>query len=211
MAARRNDTKDIIRKITDFDAAIGHLDTFQVTRKALDFIVKKMKLKRVSIAMLKSDKSGFIMRDVTFSIKNLDTGRFIPFESIFPGKVVRSGSSIYRPDIRQYQPKLEFDDKLVASGLRSDFVVPLIAEGKCIGTLNCGSEKVDGITENDQNLLAVLAPRLAQALQNAGLHEDIIESNKRYRAVFNNPLIAIYHFDKNFNLTDTNQAGVYLL
>ncbi|MCP4544455.1 MAG: PAS domain S-box protein [Chloroflexi bacterium] len=174
-----NASQDIVTFITDFDERISHLDTVRVVSETLCFITDELELLRSSIALLEPDRSGFRLRDVTFDVQDLEEGRSVPFASISISEVVQSGKPRYRPDIQQHEPKFEMDDRFVAAGMRSDYVVPLIVEGECIGTLNNGASKVDGISEWDRQLLVLLAPRLAQALRNANLHEALQESEER--------------------------------
>ncbi len=171
--------QDIVTFITNFDERISHLDTVRVVGEALRFITDELELFRSSIALLEPDQSGFRLRGVTFDVQDLGEGRFVPFALTSLSQVVQSRKAMYRPDIREYEPKHKVDAQLIAAGMRSDYVLPLIVEGECIGTLNSGSPKVDGISEQERQLLTILAPRLAQALRNANLHEALRENEKR--------------------------------
>ena len=201
-----NTEKSIIKFLTAFDEKMGHLNTVNLIQEALQFITVEMKLKRASVAMLEPNKSGFIIRDVTFNITELENGRFLPFASTHFSKLVKNLKPIYRQDIKQYKPAYEIDAKLMAGGLVSDFVVPLIINGKCIGTLNSGSTEVDGISEYNRQLLALIAPKLAQALRNAKLHEKLLESEEKFRGIFDNAGDGILYVDKNVKVLDTNPA-----
>ncbi len=178
-----NVNQDIVTFITDFDERISHLDTTRVIGKALRFITDRLSLLRSSIALLEPDRSGFRLREVTLDGQEMEEGRSVPFDSTSIYEVVQSGKPRYRPDIRQHEPQHEMDARFIAAGIKSDYVVPLIVGGECIGTLNNGSPTVDGISEQDRQLLTILAPRLAQALRNASLHETLQESETRLWAL----------------------------
>lgn len=53
--------------------------------------------------------------------------------------------------------------------VRSELAVPLLFKGKCIGVLDIESRQVDYFTPSQQNILTVVASRLAIAIENARL------------------------------------------
>ncbi len=169
---------DIINFITEFDKSSGHFVTSKLVEEIVTYISRKLQLKRVSVAILNPDKSGFIIRDVTFSIKELEYGRMIPYESMKIDEVVNNHQAVYRPDIKKEKNLSDVEKKLLAGGLASYFTCPLISEGICIGTLNAGSEIIDGISEDKRQMLAYIAPKIAYALKNSMLVEQLIESEK---------------------------------
>jgi len=189
--------QDIIKLLSKLDERIGHLDTVKLISGVLQVLTEEMKLKRASVAMLEPDHSGFLLRSVTFDIKEMEAGRFLPFESSPQSLCIQNLKPLYRPDIEKAKPTFKVDAKLLAGGLRSDFIVPLVIGGKCIGTVNSGCEQVDGISEYNRKLLTLIAPKLAQSLQNAKLHEDLQKSEKRYESLLNAMDELIFVLDEN--------------
>jgi phosphoserine phosphatase RsbU/P len=57
--------------------------------------------------------------------------------------------------------------------VRSELAVPLMFRGKCVGVLDIQSGQLDYFTRNQQNILSVLANRLAVAIENARLFEQV--------------------------------------
>ncbi|HYA97134.1 MAG TPA: SpoIIE family protein phosphatase, partial [Methylomirabilota bacterium] len=57
--------------------------------------------------------------------------------------------------------------------VRSELAVPLMISGKCIGVLDIQSRHVDYFTREQQNILTLLASRLAVAIENARLFERV--------------------------------------
>jgi sigma-B regulation protein RsbU (phosphoserine phosphatase) len=57
--------------------------------------------------------------------------------------------------------------------VRSELAVPLMLQGKCIGVLDIQSRHVNYFTREQQRLLALLASRLAVAIENARLFEQV--------------------------------------
>jgi formate hydrogenlyase transcriptional activator len=65
------------------------------------------------------------------------------------------------------------DKRLVAEGLKSDCVVPLIVRGKSIGTLNVGSVAKDQYSKEDAEFLQEIANQVALAFENMRAYEQI--------------------------------------
>jgi sigma-B regulation protein RsbU (phosphoserine phosphatase) len=55
--------------------------------------------------------------------------------------------------------------------VRSELAVPLMLKGKCVGVLDIQSRHLDYFTPDQQNILSLLATRLAVAIENARLFE----------------------------------------
>src|SRR5207248_768194 len=57
--------------------------------------------------------------------------------------------------------------------VRSELAVPLIVRGKCVGVLDIQSRYLDYFTRDQQNILTLLGTRLAIAIENARLFEQV--------------------------------------
>src|SRR5262249_46844932 len=57
--------------------------------------------------------------------------------------------------------------------VRSELAVPLMVQGKCIGVLDIQSRHVDYFTRDQQSILTLLAGRLAIAIENARLFQQV--------------------------------------
>jgi formate hydrogenlyase transcriptional activator len=81
-----------------------------------------------------------------------------------------------RPALRHDLPKEQRypnDRRLIAEGLHSYCVVPLIIGGKSIGTLNLASEKVNQYSDADAEFLHEVAKQVALAVSNMTAYEEI--------------------------------------
>src|SRR6202165_1211605 len=65
------------------------------------------------------------------------------------------------------------DDRYIAAieNVRPELAVPLMLQGKCIGVLDIQSRHLDYFTRDQQNILTLLASRLAVAIENARLYQ----------------------------------------
>src|SRR5712664_2803026 len=57
--------------------------------------------------------------------------------------------------------------------VRSELAVPLMLQGKCVGVLDIQSRHLDYFTKDQQNILTLLASRLAVAIENARLFQKV--------------------------------------
>src|SRR5205814_975146 len=68
----------------------------------------------------------------------------------------------------------EIGDEVNASdSVRSELAVPLMVQNRCIGVLDIQSRHVDYFTPDQQNILTLLASRLAIAIENARLFQKV--------------------------------------
>ncbi|OEU66002.1 MAG: hypothetical protein BBJ57_10195 [Desulfobacterales bacterium PC51MH44] len=167
----------VFQLLDDFDSEISHLNLDHVIGRALDFIKKRLEISRVSIALFENDRKRFQVLDIRSDIDGIQKGPLLTFNSTVLSEVVEGDKPIYRSDIRKEKTNYQTDAKLIAEGIRSDFLIPLIVENTCIGTLNVGSMKVDGISEEERHLLALLASKIALTLRNTQLFEALQKAN----------------------------------
>src|SRR5579864_1671187 len=74
------------------------------------------------------------------------------------------------------------DRRLASEGIRSDCVVPMLARGKCIGTLNVGSKALRQYSEEDAEFLQEVATQVALAIENMQAYEEINALKTRIEA-----------------------------
>lgn len=69
------------------------------------------------------------------------------------------------------------DARYIAShqGICSELAVPLIVKDRVIGVLNMESERIGFFTQDHQQTLTLLAPQIANSIENARLYEELAE------------------------------------
>ncbi len=87
-------------------------------------------------------------------------------------------------------------------GYRSAMNLPLFLEGEFLGILSIASRKMHGITDDTKKFLALLEPRLAFALKNLILFQDlkwsqnsIRQSEEKYRGIMENMELGLMEVD----------------
>ncbi len=90
----------------------------------------------------------------------------IPLGKGITGRAAATGKPIRASDVSREENYLN-----AVESVRSELAVPLLIKGKCIGVLDIQSSHLDYFTPDQQNILTLLAGRLAIAIENARLFE----------------------------------------
>jgi len=92
----------------------------------------------------------------------------IPIGQGITGTAAATGHSVRVPDTSK-------DPRYITAieSIRSELAVPLLLQGKCIGVLDIQSRHLDYFTRDQQNILTLLASRLAVAIENARLFQQV--------------------------------------
>ena len=131
----------------------------------------------------------------TLYIPKKDIFRFLAIEGIVASSHFRAGLEFGRDesisawvfdhqrpalchDLRKEQ-QYPNDRHLIAEGLNSYCVAPLIIGGKSIGTLNIASEKTNQYSEADAEFLCELGSQVALAVSNMTSYEEIAALNTK--------------------------------
>ena len=92
----------------------------------------------------------------------------VPVGQGITGTAARTGHPVRVSDVSQDPRYINAIDSV-----RSELAVPLMFRGKCVGVLDIQSRHLDYFTKDQQNILSVLANRLAVAIENARLFQQV--------------------------------------
>ncbi len=142
------------------------LDLDEVLARTAALIKRHIDYEIFGVLMLEGDSTYLKFR---FSIgypRELAENLRVPVGHGITGTAVATGHSVRVSDVSQ-------DDRYIAGieNVRSELAVPLILQGKCIGVLDIQSRHLDYFTPDQQNILSLLAGRLAIAIENARLYQ----------------------------------------
>ena len=92
----------------------------------------------------------------------------VPIGQGITGTAARTGHAVLVGDVSQ-------DPRYINAieSVRSELAVPLMFRGKCVGVLDIQSCHLNYFTRQQQNILSVLANRLAVAIENARLFQQV--------------------------------------
>ncbi len=166
-----------LQTLADFDRDTMSLDSSRVINSALEFIAERLEIPYACVALLEPERGGFRVLEIAPAGAEQESEAFLRFESTLLSELVHDQQPRYRADLTVEPPGYPADFELL--GLRSEFLIPLIYEGECLGTLCCATADVDGIPDEDRNTLLLLAPRLAQTLANVRLFDAVEKSEAR--------------------------------
>jgi formate hydrogenlyase transcriptional activator len=127
-----------------------------------------------------------------------ETFRYLSVDSDFSSEYFRAGLEFDPKDSasgwafqhrravirRNLEKEQQFsnDSRLLAEGIHSDCVVPMLARGKAIGTLNVGSKDVNQYSDQDAEFLQEVATQVALAVENMQAYEEINALKTRVEA-----------------------------
>lgn len=122
--------------------------------------------------------------------------------------VERQPVSIY--DL-QADPRVQNHQNLIRRyELKSYLGVPLIVKDQAIGVLHVLTVMPCRFRDEEVDFFSTMAGQAAIAVQNAYLHQDILESEVKYRSLFENSKDGVYIGSEDGFFTDINPAGVEL-
>ncbi len=92
----------------------------------------------------------------------------VPIGQGITGTAAATGHSVRVSDVSQDARYIN-----AIETVRSELAVPLMLRGKCVGVLDIQSQHPDYFTKDQQNILTMLASRLAVAIENARLFQQV--------------------------------------
>jgi len=154
-------------------AAIGEevnasLDLDEVLAHAAVLIKKHIDYELFGVLMVDADGTHLTHRFAIGYPPGLAENLKVPIGQGITGTAARTGHPVRVSDVSQDPRYINAIDSV-----RSELAVPLMFRGKCVGVLDIQSRHLDYFTKNQQNILAVLAARLAIAIENARLFQQV--------------------------------------
>jgi GAF domain-containing protein len=93
----------------------------------------------------------------------------VPLGTSVAGRIVLTEKPIYLPDLQATETP-SGSRQAVATGVRSYFGMPLLADGSAIGVLQVDAPEAHAWNEEQRELFLAVAPIVASAIQNARSH-----------------------------------------
>ncbi|MEG6522486.1 GAF domain-containing sensor histidine kinase [Desulfotomaculum sp. 1211_IL3151] len=109
----------------------------------------------------------------------LGVGTVLIRENSAPWQAMEEKRCIMRQNIWEDSEACNEDKDLMAVGIRSVIMAPLLINDTVIGTLNFGSKKTDAYSPNDFIFAQQLADQLAVCLQNSRLYLEVLKRQEQ--------------------------------
>jgi PAS domain S-box-containing protein len=184
---------------------LGELDT----ERALHGLGEELKaliphnLLALSLIKKDQDQVELILATTAGSSSELDGYMEVPgdyFET-YQGSLTQQIIYDRRNRLQGFIPEngTKFERNLALLGMKSYLAVPLVNVGVPLGMLFLASERTDAFTEQNEQLLQQIQPQLSLYIQHQRLIERVLDSESKYRRLFecSNDIIYILQ-DKRF-------------
>src|SRR6266702_2358094 len=144
------------------------LDLDEVLARTAALIKRHIDYEIFGVLMIEGDGSYLRHRfSIGYSRELADNLR-IPLGQGITGSAAATGHPVRVSDTSKDARYINAIDSV-----RSELAVPLMLRGKCVGVLDIQSRHVDYFTRDQQNILTLLASRLAVAIENARLFQKV--------------------------------------
>ena len=144
------------------------LDLDEVLARSAALIKRHIDYEIFGVLMLEGDGSYLRHRfAIGYPLELADNLR-IPMGQGITGTAAATGHSVRVSDTSKDARYINAIDSV-----RSELAVPLMLRGKCVGVLDIQSRHADYFTRDQQNILTLLGSRLAVAIENARLFQQV--------------------------------------
>jgi phosphoserine phosphatase RsbU/P len=160
---------EVISTLAELGAEVNaSLDLDEVLSHAAVLIKKLIDYELFGVLMIDSDGVSLTHRFAIGYPPGLAENLKVPIGQGITGTAAKTGQPVRASDVRQDSRYINAIDSV-----RSELAVPLMFRGKCVGVLDIQSRHPDYFTKDQQNILSVLANRLAVAVENARLFQQV--------------------------------------
>lgn len=144
------------------------LELEEVLARAAALIKRHIDYEIFGVLMIEGDGRYLRHRFAIGYPRELADNLRIPMGQGITGTAAATGHSVRVSDTSKDSRYINAIDSV-----RSELAVPLIVRGNCVGVLDIQSRHLDYFTRDQQNILTMLASRLAIAIENARLFEKV--------------------------------------
>jgi sigma-B regulation protein RsbU (phosphoserine phosphatase) len=160
---------EVLATLAEIGAEVNaSLDLDEVLARAAVLIKKHIDYEMFGVLMVDSDGTHLRHRFAIGYPPGLAENLKVPIGQGITGTAAQTGHPVRVSDVSRDSRYINAIDSV-----RSELAVPLMFRGKCVGVLDIQSQRLDYFTKDQQNILAVLANRLAIAIENARLFEQV--------------------------------------
>lgn len=169
-------------------AALLDLSQQLLSRRDLDdlmsYIVEEvrtqLKADASAVLLTGADPEVLIFRAASgWNSNPVEAGYLAPAdESTGSGRVLRTQQVLLVEDLLTQDPPLWTSEWLEREGFRAAAIVPLVADGRAIGTLVIDSREPRAFSEGEVRFLRLMANQVALALEKARLHHEELQRER---------------------------------
>jgi signal transduction histidine kinase len=124
-----------------------------------------------AVLLLDEERAELVARAALGIEEEVEQGVRIPLGKGFAGRIASTGRPVILDELAEADV---VNPILREKGIRSMLGVPLLVQGNPIGVLHVGTLTPRRFTRDDEELLQLVADRVAVAIERARLHEELI-------------------------------------
>jgi phosphoserine phosphatase RsbU/P len=163
------DSPEVLSTLAEIGEEVNaSLDLDEVLAKAAALIKRHVDYELFGVLMVDNDGVTLTHRFALGYPPGLAENLKILIGQGITGTAAKTGHPVRVSDVTQDPRYINAIDSV-----RSELAVPLMFRGKCVGVLDIQSRHLDYFTKDQQNILSVLANRLAVAIENARLFQQV--------------------------------------
>jgi len=151
------------------DAALAHLEVSELLRVLLPRIRDILRTDTCAVLLLDEQTNELVVR-AALGIEE-EVGVRVPLGAGFAGRVAEEA----RPMVIDVDEYPVYNPILRQKKLKSMLGVPLLVRGVSLGVLHVGTLTPRRFTQDEVELLQIVAERVAIAIERAQLHEELIQ------------------------------------
>jgi signal transduction histidine kinase len=162
-------TLERVQAVTDI--ALAHLELDELLAVLLPRIRDILTTDTCAVLLLDEEQNELLARAAVGIEEEVERGIRIPVGKGFAGRVAATGRPVVLDDVAKADV---VNPILREKGISSMLGVPLIVQGRPIGVLHVGTLRPRRFTQDDEDLLQLVAERVALAIERARLHEELV-------------------------------------
>ena len=153
------------------DIALAHLDLDELLPVLLPRIRDILSTDTCALLLLDEEHDELVARAAVGIEEEVEHGVRIPLGKGFAGRVAATGRPVVLDDVAEAEI---VNPILVEKGIRSMLGVPLLVQARAIGVLHVGTLTPRQFSQDDEELLQLVAERVAVAIERGRLHEELV-------------------------------------
>ena len=178
-APKRISPYERLRRLqTVTDTALGHLSLDDLLDELLDRIREALDADTCAVLLLDEPRRELVARAAKGIEEEVEQGVRIPLGKGFAGRVAAERRAVVVPDVDHSEV---LNPILREKGIRSLLGAPLLARDRVLGVLHVGTLQPREFTEDDIELLNLVAARVAVALERTLIHEELVKLDELKR------------------------------
>jgi signal transduction histidine kinase len=153
------------------DAALAHLSVDELLSELLDRIGSALEADTCAFLLLDPDRNELVARAAKGIEEEVERGVRVPVGKGFAGRIAAERRTVALDDVDHADV---LNPLLRERGIKSLLGAPLIAGGRVMGVVHVGTLTPRRFTEEDAELLQLVAERAALGLERSLLHEELL-------------------------------------